>query len=127
MAISLLLPVVSTNAPNLFEIVMRMVPRMRAWRFSSANPGSVPRNGSSSSWRNASWGPSIGTVIVAIPRFAARTSESVTLPPLENREGISTPVTCRAPRASTAIDATIAESMPPDSPIRTSRNPFLRT
>ena len=39
MAISLLLPVVSTSQPNLFDIVMRMVPRMRACRFSSARPG----------------------------------------------------------------------------------------
>ena len=47
MAISLLLPVVSTSQPNLFDIVMRIVPRMRACRFSSARPGfaAVERRG----------------------------------------------------------------------------------
>ena len=69
MAISLLLPVVSTSQPNLFDIVIRIVPRMRAWRFSSARPGSVPANGSASMSRNAEWAGSIGTVSVRMPRF----------------------------------------------------------
>ena len=91
MAISLLLPVVSTSQPNLFDIAIRMVPRTRAWRFSSARPGSSPANGSASMPRNAECASSMGTVNARIPRLAARVSASVTLPSLENREGIRTP------------------------------------
>ena len=42
MAISLLLPVVSVSHPNLLEMDMIMLPRMRAWTFSSAMLGSAP-------------------------------------------------------------------------------------
>ena len=38
-----------------------------------------------------------------------------------------TPTTCSGPIASTAIAATTDESMPPDSPRITDRNPFFRT
>ncbi len=62
MAVSLLLPVVRTIHPNLLDMVMRIVPRMRAWRFSSASPGSSPANGSASMSRNASCAGSIGIV-----------------------------------------------------------------
>ena len=77
MAISLLLPVVSTSQPNLFDSVIRIVPRIRAWRFSSARPGSGPANGSASMSRNAAWAASIGTVSVRMPRLAASASASV--------------------------------------------------
>ncbi len=118
---------VSTSAPNLFDIVIRIVPRIRACRFSSARPGSVPANVGASRSRKAEWASSIGTVTVRMPRFAANASESVTLPSLENRDGMSTPTTRSGPSASTAIAATSDESMPPESPMSTSVNPFLRT
>ena len=70
---------------------------MRAWRFSSASPGSVPANVGSSRSGNASCASSIGTVIVPMPRFAASASASVTLPSLEYRDGMSTPVTRSGP------------------------------
>ena len=47
------------------------------------------------------------------------------LPSLEKREGISTPVTFSAPIASTAIDATSDESMPPERPMSTSTEAVL--
>ena len=83
MAISLLLPVVSTIQSNLFDIVMRIVPRTRACRFSSASPGSVPANVSASMDVNASWAGSIEMVSVAMPRLRASASASVMLPSLE--------------------------------------------
>ena len=85
---------------------MRIVPRMRAWRFSSASPGSVPTNGSASMSRNAVCADSMGIVSVRIPRLAASAAASVTLPSLEKRDGISIPVTCSGPSASAAIVAT---------------------
>src|SRR5438270_3731101 len=54
-AISLLFPVVNTRWPNLFDSAINIVPRIRAWRFSSANPGFVPANVSASVSRNARW------------------------------------------------------------------------
>src|SRR5271154_1467042 len=42
--ISLLFPVVSTSAPNLFDNAINSVPRIRGCRFSSANPNGVPLN-----------------------------------------------------------------------------------
>ena len=74
MAISLLLPVVSTSQPNLFDIVMRMVPRTRACRFSSARPGGRSANGSASIPRNAPWASSIGMVNVRMPRLLGERS-----------------------------------------------------
>ncbi len=100
---------------------------MRACRFSSASPGSAPPNGAASMSRNASWAGSIGTVSVRMPRLPASSSASVTLPSLENRDGMSTPVTCSGPSASAAIVATSDESMPPEIATNTSCNPFLRT
>ena len=52
-------------------------------------------------------------------------SASVTLPSLEKRDGMSTPMTCSGPSASTAMAATSDESMPPDRPMTTSVKPFL--
>ena len=40
--ISLLLPVVNTSAPNLFDSAINSVPRILGCRFSSASPNSVP-------------------------------------------------------------------------------------
>ena len=74
---------------------------------------------------NASCAASIGTVIVSMPRFSASSSASVTLPSLEYRDGMSTPVTRSGPSASTAIAATSDESIPPDSPMSTSLEAVL--
>jgi hypothetical protein len=45
----------------------------------------------------------------------------------EYADGIDTPCTAPAPRASTAIAAHTAESIPPESPSTTEAKPFLRT
>jgi hypothetical protein len=58
---------------------------------------------------------------------AARSSASEREWSEEYDDGIETPCTFAAPIASQAIAATSAESMPPDSPRITERNPFLRT
>ena len=67
---------VSTIQPNLFEIVINTLPRMRACTFSSARPGSVPSNIDASIASNAACAGSIGTVNDLIPRFAASASAS---------------------------------------------------
>ena len=46
---------------------------------------------------------------------------------LEYCDGIDTPRTASAPNASTAIAATMLESIPPDNPMTTCLKPFLRT
>ena len=70
MAISLLLPVVSTIQPNLLESAMSTLPRMRAWRFSSAMSGSAPSNSRREHLveRRRAHG-SIGIVQRPMPRF----------------------------------------------------------
>ena len=60
-----------------------------------------------------------------MPRLRASRSASLTEWSDENRDGISTPCTCSAPRASAAMVATMEESMPPDRPMTTSVKPFL--
>jgi hypothetical protein len=60
-----------------------------------------------------------------MPRFFASSSASVMLPGDEYRDGMATPTTLAAPRASTAIVATMAESMPPERPTATFSKPFL--
>ena len=127
MAVSLLLPVVSTSAPSLFDSVMRIVPRIRACRFSSASPGGPVASGSVSISRKAAWAGSMGTVRVRMPRLAASASASWTLPRLEKRDGMRMPTTWSAPRASAAMVATSDESIPPERPMSTSVNVFLRT
>jgi hypothetical protein len=37
--------------PNLFDIAMRIMPRQRAWMFSSVTSSGMPRNTSASAWR----------------------------------------------------------------------------
>ena len=61
-----------------------------------------------------------------MPRFAASAWASVRLWSLLNRLGIATPWTFSGPRAAAASAATTAESIPPDSPTTTERNPHLR-
>ncbi|MNY76549.1 hypothetical protein D3C86_2161670 [compost metagenome] len=57
-----MLPVVTTIEPNLLEIAIRIVPRVRLCRFSSVMPWSVPSNMSDSDARNPSTGSEIGTI-----------------------------------------------------------------
>jgi pyruvate,water dikinase len=49
------------------------------------------------------------------------------VPDDEYGDGMVTPLTFSLPSASTAMAATSEESIPPDSPITTCLNPFLRT
>ena len=46
----------------------------------------------------------IGTVYVAMPRFAATACASVILPELEYGDGINTPVTFSAPRTALSFE-----------------------
>ncbi|CAB4588695.1 unannotated protein [freshwater metagenome] len=64
---------------------------------------------------------------MSMPNASASSCASVREPSEEYREGIETPCTCSAPNASTATAATNDESMPPERPITTSLNLFLRT
>lgn len=64
----------------------------------------------------------IGDAQVSAIRLASRA-----LSDDEYRVGINTQVTCSAPSASTAMQAVSAESIPPDNPMITLWNPFLRT
>ncbi len=69
----------------------------------------------------------IGTVRKLRPVRRASSAASPLEWSEEYFEGIETPYTFCAPTASQAIAATRAESMPPDSPIRTDLKPFLAT
>ena len=60
-----------------------------------------------------------------MPNRLARSSASVLECSEENRDGIETPRTESGPRASAAMTAVSAESMPPDSPITTCVKPVL--
>ena len=70
---------------------------MRAWMFSSVTSRAVPAKASRSVSSIARIAPSIGSVNVAMPRFAATCTESSTLPRLENGDGMSTPRTLARP------------------------------
>jgi hypothetical protein len=70
-AISLLLPVVSTIHPLALERAMSRTPRMRDWRFSSVSPaGSSPSSGERLAAKARCSG-SMGRVTMSIPRLAA--------------------------------------------------------
>ena len=127
MASSLLFPVVSTSHPNLLDIAMRMLPLMRACRFSSATLGWVSSNTPSRVLSKAEKGSSIGIFHKDIPRLFVTRTESSTLPLEEYREGMVTATTFSGPNASTAMVAVRLESIPPESPRTTFSNPFLRT
>ena len=62
-----------------------------------------------------------------MPRFCASARASATEPSDEYRLGMVTPHTASGPRASAAMAAVSAESMPPDRPSTTCEKPFLRT
>ena len=126
-AISLLLPVASTSQPNLFDRAMSVTPRTRDCRFSSARSSGRPSNEGRSMSRKAEWAGSMGITRKSMPRASARAVASSRDPSLEYRDGIDTPCTCSAPKASAAITATSEESIPPDIPITTSVKAFLPT
>ena len=114
MDISLLLPVVRTSAPNLFEMDMRRLPRIRDCRFSSASPNVRPYK----EWRKNR----LGLIEDLMDRqqlepdaeVLARAHGRRQSDPLEEYSlGMPMPITFSAPSASTAIAATRAESMPP--------------
>ena len=69
MAISLLLPVVSTSQLNLFESAIIRLPRMRDWMFSSATPQGVSWNRGARVSRNAWKGGSMGSSHSSMPRL----------------------------------------------------------
>ncbi len=54
-----------------------------------------------------------------MPRFFAIRAASRRVPAEEYGEGMVTPVTLAAPSASTAMQATSAESIPPERPTTT--------
>ncbi len=116
-----MLPGASTIWPSWLEIAISVVPRSRAWRFSSASP--VSPNASI----YASNIGSIGTVRKCSPVRRASSAASLFECSEEYFDGIDTPYTCSAPSASQAMAATSAESMPPDRPISTERKPFFST
>jgi hypothetical protein len=122
-----LFDVVSTIQPNLLDSAISSTPRMRDWMFSSVRSGSWPMNDGASRSTSAWWAASMAMVRCSTPRFAASASASVIEWSLEYREGMSTPWTRSAPRASAAMAATNDESTPPDRPITTSWKPFLVT
>ena len=62
-----------------------------------------------------------------MPRFRATRRASARVPADEKGDGIETPTTPSRPSASTAMAAVSAESIPPDNPTTTRRNPFFRT
>ena len=62
-----------------------------------------------------------------MPRFCARAFASLLLPSEENGPGMETPRTLAAPRASTARQATTAESTPPLKPTMVFLKRHLRT
>ena len=100
---------------------IRITPRIRDCRFSAASPVS------SSSASNASTMAAMGTTAACSPCRLTRSSASPTECSEEYRLGISTTCTCSGPSASVAMVATSAESIPPDRPRITERNPFFRT
>ena len=61
-----------------------------------------------------------------MPRFSHRRSESLTLPVLENFDGMVMATTLSAPNASTASARVRAESMPPEEPTTALRKPQRR-
>ena len=83
MAISLLLPVVSTIHPLAFDTPMSSTPRRRDCRFSSVRPeGSRPSTGASMEAK-ATCASSIGTTLRSMPRRSASTPASWRDPSLE--------------------------------------------
>ena len=70
---------------------------------------------------------SISITLNSISRFSASNLASTRDSSVLYLEGNATPITLSEPRASTAIDAVKAESIPPESPTRTFSKLFLLT
>ena len=87
-----------------------MLPRMRAWMFSSACPRAGPRRPPASISRYASWAGSIGMICRSMPRFSARAPASALRALGRVARGHETPVTCSGPSASTATRGARATS-----------------
>ena len=120
-------PVVSTISPNLLDRAMRIVPRMRAWRFSSVVSAARPSNGPSRVRPNAANASPIERSRHRMPRFEARACASSTLSREVNGDDSVTPSTREGPSASAATAATSDESIPPDSPMIAPGNRFFST
>ncbi len=127
MAISLLLPVVTTMEPDLFDSAMSSVPRMRDCRFSSVLSSASPSNGAASWRRKASKSGVIGISVYFTPWIFAISRASSMLICAVYCDGIITACTRSGPSASTHTASTSAESMPPDSPRITPGKRFLFT
>jgi hypothetical protein len=78
-----LLPHDNTIQPNLLDMVITTLPRMRACKFSSARSGARPANNGPSMCSNAACAGSIGTTNERMPRPSASVCASATLPSLE--------------------------------------------
>ena len=124
-ASSVLLPVFRTNALILLATDIRILPRILAWRFSSANPDSVPLKKQPISSIKTLNGSFIDMLSNLIPRLSANSFASVLLCSEEKEDGIDTPITFSLPIASTAIAAVSDESIPPLRPITAFLKPVL--
>ena len=123
-AISLLLPVVSTRCPSLLDTAMLITPRTRDCRFSAGSPDTGKSPSPSLKASTTGW---MAMVRALIPCRSTRSSASLTEWPDDHLLGIRITCTFSGPTASAAIVATSAESIPPDSASSTDLNPFLRT
>ena len=90
-AISLLLPVVSTSQPNLFESVMRIVAADARLEVLLGDAGLGPRTARRASRGTRRAPARSGPSACGCRGSSASASASVTLPSLEKRDGISTP------------------------------------
>ena len=98
---------------------MIIFPLILDWMFSSVTPARGSSKVSFKSVLNFSTVSSISITLNSISRFSARLFASSTELSGLYFEGIAIPITLSDPRASTAIVAVRAESIPPDSPTRT--------
>jgi hypothetical protein len=122
-----LFPVETTSQPYVFERAIRSTPRTRACRFSAARPASPPSISAASASVNAPTTDSIGISRNAQPRLSATRRASERVSSELNLDGMDTQWTRSAPSASTHSAAVTAESIPPETPITTSANPFFST
>jgi hypothetical protein len=95
--------------------------------FSSVRSGCRPANASLRAESNASTTAPIGISRNEQPRLSASRRASVRVASDEYRDGIETQCTRSGPSASAASAAVTAESIPPETPTRTSLKPFLST
>ena len=97
-----------------------MLPRMRAWRFSSAAPDCVSANASVEHRRGTPRTPArSGCVSMRMPRRSASACASALLPSDEKRDGIDDADDVLGAERVDGNRRDERESMPPDSPIST--------